>query len=345
MPSKVKNILAPFLSVVSIGLDIGSSSVKVAQLKKSRFSKAKAVLSLGSSSIQHDVSASGVVDAVKAACRQAKTEVARVNLSVSGSDVIMRYITMPAMKSKDLSSSLHYELERYIPGKSKDMVVDFHALYKLPNNQMLVLLIAAERRVIEERVRIVREAGFEPQLISVDALSLIEAFSYSPAAGSSKEVTAVLDVGYASSKLVVFQQDLPNFSRDISTGVRDFIQLVCERKQLEPAAALEILTGQSADAAADAEGAVRPDLSGIIDELRLSFEYCQRNLQKRIEKIFLCGGGTRIQMLSESLEKALAVKTAVWDPIQKFGAVSGIAKTDLPAAGPSFAVALGLALS
>jgi Tfp pilus assembly PilM family ATPase len=50
-------------------------------------------------------------------------------------------------------------------------------------------------------------------------------------------------------------------------------------------------------------------------------------------------------MLSESFEKALSVKTAVWDPVQKIGAVSGIPKAELQAAGPCFAVALGLALS
>jgi type IV pilus assembly protein PilM len=340
---QLSNFLKSVMPTTSIGVDIGSYSVKVAQIKEKRLSD-KRSLSFGIKEIKPQKSHEGIVQAIKTVCDEIKIDSNKANLSIYGPDIIMRYITLPALETFDLSHCLEFELERYIPGKQKsNMVIDYKILYRLPNHQMVVLLIALERRVIEERISLIKEAGLLPNSLNVDCLALMEAFKALPTPNKDKDVVAILDIGYLVSKLVVFQDDTPYFSRDIaSSGVYNFLQLMSENMGIELAHAKELLFNPQ-DKTKEIFEAIKANLNSLIDELRLSFEYCSRNLQKRVNRLFFSGGGSKIKMLNETLTTSLNLKASVLDVTAAFTTPS-LSQDKLRELSHLIPVAVGLAV-
>ncbi len=331
------------MSNISVGVDIGNFNVKVAQVKQKHFPKEQ-YLSFGIKQIGPEKSRDTIIQAIKGACSEAKLDSNKVNLSVCGPEIVTRYITLPCLELNELSKCLEFELERYIPGKKKEnMVIDYKILYKLPNNQMVVLLIALERKIIEERTGLIKDAGLSISTINVDSLALMNAYNAQSSYGKDKEVVAILDIGQTVSKLVVFQGVNLYFSRDINNGIYDLITLACEKMNVDFSA----LNESGANIADKSKGlymAVKTNLNGLVDELRLSFEYCWRHLQKKISQLYLSGGGAKLKIIEEALSTNLSLKTGSLDVTQGFRLASNVKREDLKKYGSLLAVAIGLAV-
>lgn len=343
-------------SNISVGVDIGNFNVKVAQIKQKRLSKER-YLSFGIREIKKEKSHEAIVSAIKEAVSDAKIESNKVNLSVYGPEIMMRYITLPRLELNDLSKCLKFELERYVPGKEKEaMAIDYKILYRLPNNQMVVFIVALERKIIEERIAIVKDAGLLASSINVDSLALMNAYNVAQLYSKDREVIAILDIGHTVTKLVVFQGDTLYFSRDINSGIHALIQLACERTGVDFNTVNELGTNfadklENNGLASHSQShksealykAIKTNLDGLVDELRLSFEYCWRHLQKKVSQLYLSGGGSKLKMIEEVLSTNLSLKTSSLDVTQGFKLVHSATREDLKEYSPLLAVAIGLA--
>jgi len=326
---------------VATGLDIGNFSVKLVQIKKINFGKEKS-LSFAVVPIKGDGSPERIIEAIKQAYKDLAIDSKKVNISVSGPNIIMRYIILPSMREVELTKSLEFELEKYIPFKREDAIIDYRILAHLPNNQMIVLLVAVERRFISERVKLIKDAGLEPQTINVDAFALIEAFL--GVLPKPKSVTALLDIGYRLSKLVVLGYDIPYFSRDIEIGEYDIFQMISQKMNLDFNLAKELSYRPAEDKVKEVAEAVKPTLDSLLSELSLSFEYCERDLGKKVDQLYLSGGGSRIKLLSESLGNIRDLKIHIWNPTLGFRISSPLNPEGLREYSHLLAVAVGLAL-
>jgi len=338
----LKKISFPFSSAMPLGLDVGNFSVKLVQVKRSGLNKER-ILSFAVVPLSPEGSKGAVISAIQQACQQLSAGSNKVNISICGPNVIVRYIILPYMQEKDLAKSFDFELERYIPFKRQDAVVDYRILARLSNNQMVVLLVAAEERFIQERIELVKGAGLEPQIVNVDAFALMSAFR--AATADSKRVTGILDVGYHLSKLVVFESDIPYFSRDIEIGEREILQVVSERLGIDFNLAKELSYQDKEDKHKQIAEAVATTLGSLLSELSLSFEYCERDLEKRVEQLYISGGGSRIKVLLEALAGLPDLKSNIWNPVQGFRLAPEVAPGSLEEYSHLLAVAVGLALS
>ena len=324
------------------GLDIGNYSIKLVTIKKEPFSK-KSLLSFAAVPLPGNASRQNIVDAINQVLIDLPISSKKVNLSISGPKIIMRYIILPVMKESDLAKSLEFELEKYIPYKKEEAVINYHILTRIPNNQMVVLFVAAERKIVQERIDLVKDAGLAPQLITIDALALCEVFKV--LLPGYKGVAAILDIGYRLSKLVVLENNMPFFSRDIEIGEYDIIQMIADKMNASYGTAKGWACAGDEDKAKELTEAAKTELHSLLNEITLSFEYCERNLEKTVKQLFLCGGGSRISIVSGFLERIPNVKANFLDITQGF-------KVSLPPSmqgvndHPSLlCVAAGLALS
>jgi len=332
-----------FTRCSSLGLDLGNFSVKLACVAKKGFSKTK-VLSYSIMPIGQDSTRDAQLKAlVEARKMLASADTDKVNISVCGPNVVVRYIILPLMQERDLNKSFDIELERYIPFKTQDAIVDYRILTKLSNNQMIVLLVAAQETFIRERVDFVREAGLEPQMVNVDAFALMEAFRSSliPA----NRVSAILDIGWRFSKLVVFEGDVPYFSRDIAVGEYEILQNVSERLGSDMDKARETAYNATEENLKIMQESINTSFGALLNELSLSFEYCERDLEKKVDELYITGGGSRIKIVQDLLKAIPDLKVNIWNPAQGF-------QINQPAAGAApkdmasvLAVAVGLAIS
>jgi type IV pilus assembly protein PilM len=98
---------------------------------------------------------------------------------VGGRDVMVKKIQMDRMKEPTPREVIRWEAEQYVPYDMESVQLDFQIVDPLSDGlQMSVLLVAAKREVIEQRVGLLRDAGLAATVVDVDACALHNAFEY-----------------------------------------------------------------------------------------------------------------------------------------------------------------------
>ena len=152
-----------------IALDIGSTFIKLVQLKGS--SKNYQLVKFGMVPLPPEVIVEGavmdagrVVEAIKELLAAQKVTTKDVVISVSGSSVIIKRVSVADMTDEELAESIKWEAEQYIPFSIDDVNVDFQKLGPgATEGQADVLLVAVKKDKINDYVNLVKEAGLEPR--------------------------------------------------------------------------------------------------------------------------------------------------------------------------------------
>lgn len=324
----------------TFGLDIGNFSVKAAEIKK------KSQLKFAVGDIAEEGQKETVIFAIKQCLRSSGIASQQVNLSLSGTNIITRYMLMPKMSQKELISSLEFELVKHIPTRLEDMLIDYQIIDRALDGQMLVLVVGAEKRIIAEKVELVKQAGLTARSINVDCFAALEAFQrVGPLSfGKDSGSIALLDLGHRASKLVVLEAKLVRFSRDIILGGYDLTKVISERMNIDLKSAKELKHKADISKSEEAATIMSSSLNSILDEIRLSFDYCERLTQKKISRMYLCGGGARLKGIEGFFASGLEIEVKPWNPLENSHLTISIPKEEIETNGLLSATAIGLAL-
>jgi len=204
-----------------VGLDIGSSTLKLVELKerKGEFS----LVRLGVESLSPEAIVDGsimdsslVVDAIRRLNEATGVKAERFATSLSGHSVIIKKISMPAMPEEDLAEPIQWEAEQYIPFDIKDVNVDVQILNpKASHGQMDVLLVAAKKDVINDYTSVVSEAGLVPVCVDVDTFCVQNMFELNYGFPAN-ETIALINIGASVININVISNGITTFTRDIA---------------------------------------------------------------------------------------------------------------------------------
>ena len=161
-----------------IGLDIGSSAIKLVQLKLGR--RGISLMNFGIEPVPPQsivdgvvMNHSAVVDAIRNLTRRIHLRGKGMAIAISGNAVIIKRLTIPAMDGPALDEQMEWEVRQNIPFSREDVVVDHEVLVQqTPQGQMEVLLVAAKREVVSQYNQVVRDAGFSPLVVDAAAFAL-----------------------------------------------------------------------------------------------------------------------------------------------------------------------------
>ena len=210
-----------------IGLDLGSSAVKVTQVKKK--GSGFQLLNFGIEPIPPDtivdgaiLNHSGVVDAVRALFERLKIKQKEVALAISGNALIIKKIFVPAMTPDELEEQVPWEAEHHIPFNRNDVEIDYQALGgKNAQGQMELLLVAAKKEVVADYAAVAREASLTPVVVDVAAFAVQNAFEAaygehqrSRRARQRRRVALATSISLAGGTSA--------FTRDVTTGGNSF---------------------------------------------------------------------------------------------------------------------------
>src|SRR5512137_1660937 len=176
-------------SKLALGLDIGSSSVKLVQLKEKKGGFALAAF--GSAPLPPEAIVDGalmnstaIVQAVQELVAELKVRHRETAIGVSGHSVIIKKISLPKMTQEELDESIQWEAEQYIPFDVKDVNIDTQILTREGDaaGQMDVLLVAAKKDMINDYTSVCAEAGLTATVVDVDAFAVQNAYeaNYDP---------------------------------------------------------------------------------------------------------------------------------------------------------------------
>ncbi|MFA6217357.1 MAG: type IV pilus assembly protein PilM [Candidatus Omnitrophota bacterium] len=323
---------------VSVGIDIGSSAVKIVKLRM-----VKEVVELCGIQIEPMQ-----LDLEALLKNMAKSqEAVRVNVSFSGPSTIIRYAQFMKMNEGELKQALKFEAQKHIPFSVSEVNVDGYILKPdLPDNKMLVLLAAVKKEYLNQRLKILESAGLRVQGIDLDSIALINAFNfnYTEKNHSPDKAAALLNIGAAQSNLSIIEDGIPRLSRDIPIAGNSFTQKIREGLGLELKAAEQLKSSHDPAKSAQVMAVLEPVIANLAAEVRISFDYFESQSASSVEKIYLSGGGSLFQGAKEMLHTLVGIEVEYWDPLKKVILSSNIDADTVSVVKSQLAVVIGLAL-
>jgi type IV pilus assembly protein PilM len=326
-----------------VGLDIGSHSVKIAEL--SGTSDKLTVVSFGARKIS-GLSKDAVAASVKSLANETGVSSREAVISVSGPSLIVRLISMPKMTDDELAGAVRFEAEKFIPFDINDCILDFHILNKASKekNDSDILLAAAKKEHVLQKIRTVESAGFAVKAVDADIFAVMNSFLNNYTPSEQSKTAALLNVGASSTALSILSGKMPVFVREIPSGGSDMSAAIAKNIGLSQDLAEELKLAPK-DRSEDVAVSVRPVVTKLLDEIKLSFGYYENQSGRGIDEIYVSGGGALMAGLENSFQEAFGSKPIYWDPFRSLEKTpSGADNKSADAVNGSYAVAMGLAL-
>jgi type IV pilus assembly protein PilM len=333
-----------------IGLDLGSSAVKVTQIKKGR--SGFQLLNFGIEPVPPDtivdgaiLNHSGVVEAVRALLDRLHIKQKEVALAISGNALIIKKIFVPAMTPEELEEQVPWEAEHHIPFNKNDVEIDYQVLGgKNAAGQMELLLVAAKKEVVADYAAVAREASLNPVVVDVAAFAVQNGFE--AAYGAPNEVVALINVGASLSTINIVSNGTSQFTRDVTTGGNSFTDDI--KRQLgvsgEEAEALKVQYGEG-EGSQDVARMLGQTAHQMAGEFQKSIDFfLSSHPDTSIGRIYLSGGTSRVPMLQNAIEQRARVAVEVMNPFRNVPHAPGIDEAYLNAHGAQGVVSLGLSL-
>ena len=342
--SRMGGLLARRSSAL-LGLDIGSTAVKAVELETTR--TGRRVVAAASAPLPRHAVADGAVldgDAVAGAIRGVfeahPFRTRAVAASLSGSDVLVRTITVPRMSDSELDESLYWEIDQYVPSDIGEVALDYQVLDRGTDGDsgdtMDVLLVVANRDRVAGLARVVERAGLVPVVVDVDALALYNAYASNGDAG--RDAVVLAHAGASRVTAVVVRAGRPEVFRDVPLA-----PYLHSGRDEEPGSGDDGGFGS-----AGPDGATTPAASaaaGVAREVERAMEDCRADVEADpIDRLVVSGGWACAPGFTDLLADRVGVQVVRLAPFRGLAATSRAADDLLAGDAPAAAVAVGLAL-
>lgn len=336
-----------------IGLDIGSTTMKLVELEQS--GRMQKLITVGVSATppkgllsEASFDQIALSEAVKKLALDAKVGTKSVNVALPENMVYTRVIQMPQLSEAELASAIRWEAEQYIPLPLSEVVLDYKVMQKgtTPNEgaRMQVFLVAAPKTVVGKYQKVIELAGLELVSIETESLALGRALLEE---SQSSPVTLVVSIGaqrttvfMAKGSAILLTYVIPSggnaLTRAIATDL-EIDQMQAEEYKKTYGLKKDVLSGKIVHT-------LTPLLANLISELKRTISFYQEKSEQPLsmKRIVLVGGGAKLPGLVVYLTENLGIETQIGDPWQK---VSGTAKLSSQPFDPIlFSEAVGLAL-
>jgi type IV pilus assembly protein PilM len=356
--SSLKKIISSDGSQSVLGLDIGFSSIKVVQMRKQ---KERAVLetygeiALGpyagvevgqSVKLLNDK----VVEALKDILKEANVKAKKTVISIPLKSSFITVIKIPLIKNKDISEIIKLEARRYIPISISEVLMDW---WIFPEDKddgdenedkkkfIQILLVAIHKDVIDKYKDIISRAGLFTDALELESFSLIRS-------SISRETSpvAIVDFGALTTKVVIVDFGIIKEVHSISKGSQDLSIALSSSLNINFRRAEEIkreIGLSNLPENKEIVGIMELILDYIFSEINSVIRDYQKRYSQTVNKTIITGGGALLEGLVNFAVKQLSMEVNLADPFLKTE-YPAFLEGALKKAGPSFSIAIGLAL-
>jgi type IV pilus assembly protein PilM len=364
-----------------IGLDIGSTAVRAAELSAGAqptvVRAAQRPLPPGAVENGEVRDPGAVSQALRELWKDGGFGSGQAWLGVGNQRVVVREIALPFLPEKELKDSLGLQVQEFIPMPVDEAVLDYDPIgeFEQDDRKMLrMLLVAAQRAMVDLTVQAVRGAGLEPMGLDLIPFALVRAVGTPDISmdldGSGEE--AIIDIGAHVTNIVVHDRGATRFVRILPSGGRDVTIAIARAAGVDDMAAERLKRGETpegapaeeappapvpTEGAAQAEGpaaAPKPQqvrqvalqrAAAFVDEVRSSLEfYTAQAREARIARVVVTGGGSKLDGLLDLMRQRIPVPVEPGRVFQHVPSALKESEESLASAEPFFAVSVGLAI-
>ncbi|WP_136526618.1 type IV pilus biogenesis protein PilM [Geomonas ferrireducens] len=307
-----------------VGVDVGSSAVKLVQLRPSKggYQLVKiGILPLPAEAIVDNtlMDSSSIVETVRQLLTTLGVKAKEAACSISGNSVIIRKISLPVMPVEELEDQIHWEAEQYIPFDINDVNVDFQILFpdEQDSSKMNVLLVASKKDIINDYLSVFAEAGLKLVVVDVDSFAVQNSYELNYTA-DPEQVVALVNIGASIFNLNIVRDGISLFTRDVQMGGNLYTEEIQKQFGVSSSEAEEMKLG----AAEAADPRLKEVLQRVNDtialEMRRSLDFYNSTAgEERITKVFLSGGGAKTLQLVEAVQQRLSLPVELMNPLVK----------------------------
>ena len=350
-----------------IGVDIGSSSIKVVQLRHERgrvILETYGAIALGPYAGVEigratSLGADKIGEALKDVIREANVTTTDAAISIPYSSSLVSIIKLPATVEKQLAQVVPIEARKYIPVPINEVLLDWFVVAggkgsaKTADGKIEVLLVAIHNDTIGKFRSIASEANLAAAFFEIEVFSATRA-----SLDHGIAPVAVVDMGAATTKFYIVERGLIHESHIINHGAQDLTLAASRALGLTVVQAEERkrkfgLTGtppptMGAGTPTLAQPGTLKDslelsLSPLLSEISRTISAYEQRTNQTLSSLVLTGGGATLKGLKEFAQSKIQTEIRLSEPFAKTQAPAFL-EAILKEAGPEFSVAVGLAL-
>lgn len=370
----ITNFLDNFLNKKSesvLGVDIGSSSIKVVQLKRKgsrAILETYGELSLGpyagvSVGQATNLPQEKVIEALKDLLKEKEVSVTTniCGVSIPFSSSLMSIIEMPSVTQKELEAMIPIEARKYIPVPFSEVTLDWSIIPKneiknesepdserftksfVPKKESLtidVLVVAIHNDTLNRYSQIVTSNNLDSSFFEIEIFSTMRSVL-----DEYLEPVMIIDLGAASTKFFIMERGVLRISHTVNRGSQDISASISKSFgiSLDEAEIMKRENGLINKNEMDIQKVAMLTLEYIFEEAKRVILGYEKKNGKNVGKIILVGGGSALKGIKEVASQSFQTEVFQGDPFSKVVTPAFLEEV-LRQTGPQFAVAVGLAL-
>ena len=332
------------------GLDLGSSSIKIAQLRELHGSPSLVTygdIEVASNLLSSDseIDQNRISELIKQLAQDAKVTTKNVVASLSASQSYTAIIRTPKLSHNELAESIKFQADKVIPMAMDQVKLDWAVVGEVPEtDEVDVLLVAAPNNTANKYLNIIQKAGLE--LLALEINPIAQSRSLIGPADKPKCII-IVDIGSVASDIAILSNTVPQLVRSVAIGSKALNRVVSQNLGIDAGQADQFIKKFGMDQT-KIEGQVfktlKPVVDHLVEEINKSITFFQeKNPTQRVEKIILTGGTTALPGLPLYLANATGLTIEVGNPWQNISYPKEL-ESSLAGLSLSYATAIGLAM-
>jgi len=273
-----------------------------------------------------------------------------VNIALPGFSGLITLIALPMMAAEDLEKAIQFEAHKYIPAPLEDVAFSWEVIApprdetekekSTPEKRtMEVLLVAALKKEVAKYERYVADTHLPVDLLELEIFPLVRAVS-----GNRPGSALIVDIGSRATNLILVRDGEVRLNRSLNAGGNEITLTLSEGLGISWERAEELKCGTKDFLTKPESALVFSSLDLIINEMTRLFQMSSaKDGRNAIKEVILSGGTARMQGISTYFTNLFHVPVSVADPWQGIQ-VNDAIRPALDKLGPSFAIAIGLAM-
>lgn len=329
------------------GLDIGTTAIRLVQLKPTGASKA--LVKYAYVPIDPKISVSDskgdqqkLGDAVAQLIKQSHISTSNVAVGIPSNRVFSTVADIDRLASHELAKAIPYQADSLIPTPLSESKIDWALLGDSPEDKTKeeVLLTSVTNQFVETRLDMLESIGLNVIAFEPDNLALARAMAVPNA------IQLILDIGHRSTDIVIIMNDAPRLMRSVPTGVEAIIKAATQNLNIDDKQAQQFVFkfGLSKD---KLEGQVHDAISSTVELITTEIEkslkfFAARYNGTKVDHMVVTGGASVIPEFPLYLANKFSINVEIGNAWRNVS-YSAERQNELLAISNQFGVAAGLA--
>ena len=329
-----------------VGVDIGTASIKVAELehrsgKKFNLANYAYFYSNKDDSIYYNsfsVPYTLIVDILRAMFQKAGITEKKVYMSLPIPLSFSTIFSLPQMKRSELEKTIQFEAKRFIPVPIEEIHFDWSVLKHLSNHkEQKILIVAVPNDILLKYYAIVKSLGLHLEGIELESFSLARSL-----VGEDKRSVLVVDIGARITNITITEQQITSIHDHSNISLMGMTQQLAGIMSIGYDRALNILLQQGMNSTREIKHAVQPSISDLVSEIKKVNDGYTRQGGSNIKRIIVSGEIASMPGLITYLQQSCGVEVVPGSPLKN--STLSIDKPFATAPIADLSVAVGLAM-